>query len=54
MLTLHRSCAVLRIVSGQMQRCEGVSRVRHRVCNSDSVVVDVYVVDFSHWALSSS
>ena len=27
-------------------RCEGVGRVQLRVCNGDSVVVDVYVVDF--------
>ena len=33
-------------VSVQMQRCEGVGRVQLRVCNGDSVVVDVYVVDF--------
>ena len=56
MLTLHRSCAVLRIVdgenvdvmtvNGQRQRCEGVGRVQLCVCNGDSVVVDVYVVDF--------
>ena len=59
MITLHRSCSILRIVdektcqcadmmtiSGQRQRCEGVGRVQLRVCNSDSVVVDVYIVDF--------
>ena len=34
-------------VSGQRQRCEGVGRVKLRVCNGNSVVVvDVYVVDF--------
>ena len=33
-------------VSGQKQHCEGVGRVQLRVCNGDSVVVDVYVVDF--------
>ena len=33
-------------VSGQRQRCKGVGRVQLRVCNGDSVVVDVYVVDF--------
>ena len=33
-------------VSGQRQRCKGVGRVQLRVSNGDSVVVDVYVVDF--------
>ena len=33
-------------VSGQRQRCEGVGRVQFRVCDSDSVVVDVNIVDF--------
>ena len=33
-------------VSGQRQCCEGVGRVQLRVCNDDSVVVDVYVGDF--------
>ena len=33
-------------MSGERQRCEGVGRVQIRVCNGDSVVVDVYVVDF--------
>ena len=33
-------------MSGERQRCEGVGRVQLRVSNGDSVVVDVYVVDF--------
>ena len=33
-------------LSGQRQRCEGDGRVQLRVCNGDSVVVDVYVVEF--------
>ena len=33
-------------VSGERQRCEGVGRVKLRVGNGSSVVVDVYVVDF--------
>ena len=33
-------------VSGQRQRCEGVGRVKLRVCNGSSVMVDVYVVAF--------
>ena len=33
-------------MSGERQRCEGIGRVQLRVCNGDSVVVDVYVVDF--------
>ena len=33
-------------VNGQRQRCEGVGRLQLCVCNGDSVVVDVYVVDF--------
>ena len=33
-------------LSGQKQRCEGDSRVQLRVCNGNSVVVDVYVVEF--------
>ena len=33
-------------MNGQRQRCEGVGRVQLRVCNGDSVVVDVYVIDF--------
>ena len=33
-------------MSGERQRSEGVGRVQLRVCNGDSVVVDVYVVDF--------
>ena len=33
-------------VSGQRQRCEGVGRVQLRVRGNDSVMVDVYVVDF--------
>ena len=33
-------------MSDERQRCEGVGRVQLRVCNDDSVVVDVYVVDF--------
>ena len=33
-------------VSGQRQRCERVGLVQLRVCNGDSVVIDVYVVDF--------
>ena len=33
-------------MSGERQRCEGVGRVQLRVCNGDSVVVEVYVVDF--------
>ena len=32
--------------SGQRQHCEGVGRVQLRVSSGDSVVVDVYVVDF--------
>ena len=34
------------MVSGERQRCEGVGRVKLRVGNGSSVVVDVYVVDF--------
>ena len=33
-------------MSGERQRFEGVGRVQLRVCNGDSMVVDVYVVDF--------
>ena len=33
-------------VSGHRQRCEGVGRVKLRVCHGSSVVVDVYAVDF--------
>lgn len=41
-----RKSADVLTVSGQRQRCEGVGRVQLRVSNGDSVVVDVYVVDF--------
>ena len=41
-----RKSADVMTVSGQRQRCEGVGRVKLRVCNGSSVVVDVYVVDF--------
>ena len=41
-----RNRADVMTMSGERQRCEGVGRVQHRVCNGDSVVVDVYVVDF--------
>ena len=40
-----RKSADVMTVSGQRQRCEGVGRVKLRVCNGSSVVVDVYVVD---------
>ena len=33
-------------VSGQRQHGEGVDRIQLRVCNGDSMVVGVYVVDF--------
>ena len=33
-------------MSGERQRCEGVGRAQLRVCNGESVVVDVYVVEF--------
>ena len=39
-----RKRADVMTVSGQ--RCEGVGRVKLRVCNGSSVEVDVYVVDF--------
>ena len=41
-----RKRADVMTMSGERQRCEGVGRVQLRVCNGDSVVVDVYVVDF--------
>ena len=41
-----RKRADVMIMSGERQRCEGVGRVQIRVSNGDSVVVDVYVVDF--------
>ena len=41
-----RKSADVMTVSGQRQRCEGVGRVKLRVCNGSSVVVGVYVVDF--------
>ena len=41
-----RKSADVMTVSGQRQRCEGGGRVKLRVCNGSSVVVDVYVVDF--------
>ena len=33
-------------VSGQRQHSEGVGRIQLRVCNGDSMVIGVYVVDF--------
>ena len=33
-------------VCGQRQPCEGVGRVQLYVCNCDSVVVGVFVIDF--------
>ena len=33
-------------VSGQRQCCDDLGRVQLRVCNGDSVVVDVFVVNF--------
>ena len=41
-----RKRADVMTMSGERQRCEGVGRVQLRVSNGDSVVVDVYVVDF--------
>ena len=41
-----RKRANVMTMSGERQRCEGVGRVQLRVSNGDSVVVDVYVVDF--------
>ena len=41
-----RKRADMMTMSGERQRCEGVGRVQLRVSNGDSVVVDVYVVDF--------
>ena len=41
-----RKRADVMTMSGERQRCEGVGRVQLRVCNGDSVVVDVYVIDF--------
>ena len=41
-----RKSADVMTVSGQRQRCEGVGRVKLHVCNSSSLVVDMYVVDF--------
>ena len=49
-----RKRADVMTMSGERQRCECVGRVQLHVCNGDSVVVDVYVVDLSHWALSLS
>ena len=41
-----RKRADVMTMSRARQRCEGVGSVQLRVCNGDSVVVDVYVVDF--------
>ena len=41
-----RKRADVMTMSGERQRCEGVGRVQLRVCNGDSMVVEVYVVDF--------
>ena len=41
-----RKRADVMTLSGQRQRCEGDGRVQLRVSNGDSVVVDVYVVQF--------
>ena len=41
-----RKRADVMTMSGERLRCEGVGRVQLRICNGDSVVVDVYVVDF--------
>ena len=41
-----RKGADVMTMSGERQPCEGVGRVQLRVYNGDSVVADVYVVDF--------
>ena len=44
--SLTRKRADVMTMSGERHRFEGVGRVQLRVCNGDSVVVDVYVVEF--------